>query len=181
MNKKYDCNLQEIKETRTFATNNTSTFFTCDTCGRSVGGITIVNGMRFCAKCYQDTFKDYYGTNWQALAELKQQLTEKDKEIRELKEELEDETDFKNEYYVYWQDCKKEIEELKKALELACETIRSMMPDKPLWICGDALAKKYNIPNTPTIKDFDYFIQKAQEELCLNNNKKNSSGNTTKA
>ena len=46
---------------------------------------------------------------------------------------------------------------------MACETIHSMMPDKPLWICGDALAKKYNIPNTPTIKDYDYFIQQAKE------------------
>lgn len=51
----------------------------------------------------------------------------------------------------------------KKALELACETINSMMPNKPLWICGDALARKYNIPNTPTIKDYDYFIQQAKE------------------
>ena len=63
--------------------------------------------------------------------------------------------------------CEGDLEEenrvLKKALKLACETIHSMMPDKPLWICGDALAKKYNIPNTPTIKDYDYFIQQAKE------------------
>ncbi len=30
--------------------------FICDVCGREVNGITIVNGMNFCAKCYQETF-----------------------------------------------------------------------------------------------------------------------------
>ena len=29
---------------------------TCDVCGRTVQGITYVNGMKFCAKCYQETF-----------------------------------------------------------------------------------------------------------------------------
>lgn len=28
----------------------------CDSCGREVQGITWVNGMKFCAKCYQETF-----------------------------------------------------------------------------------------------------------------------------
>lgn len=54
---------------------------------------------------------------------------------------------------------------LIKALELACETIEAIMPKKPMYICGDYFAKKYNIPNTPTIKDFDYFIQQAKESL----------------
>ena len=30
--------------------------FTCDSCGRETNGITYVNGMKFCAKCYQETF-----------------------------------------------------------------------------------------------------------------------------
>ena len=30
--------------------------FKCDVCGREVGGVTHVNGMNFCAKCYQETF-----------------------------------------------------------------------------------------------------------------------------
>ena len=30
--------------------------FNCDVCGREVMGCTFVNGMRFCAKCYQETF-----------------------------------------------------------------------------------------------------------------------------
>ena len=28
----------------------------CDSCGREVQGITWVNGMKFCAKCYQEIF-----------------------------------------------------------------------------------------------------------------------------
>ena len=30
--------------------------FTCDVCGREVFSCTFVNGMKFCAKCYQETF-----------------------------------------------------------------------------------------------------------------------------
>lgn len=30
--------------------------FTCDNCGRELLGCTWVNGMKFCAKCYQETF-----------------------------------------------------------------------------------------------------------------------------
>lgn len=30
--------------------------FTCDVCGRETQGCTWVNGMKFCAKCYQETF-----------------------------------------------------------------------------------------------------------------------------
>lgn len=28
----------------------------CDVCGRELQGYTSVNGMKFCAKCYQETF-----------------------------------------------------------------------------------------------------------------------------
>lgn len=57
----------------------------------------------------------------------------------------------------------KEIKIYKKALELACETIRAIMPDKPLWICGEAIAERLGIPMTSEIKDFDYFIKQATE------------------
>ena len=30
--------------------------FTCDVCGRKVNGCHYINGMKFCAKCYQETF-----------------------------------------------------------------------------------------------------------------------------
>ena len=51
--------------------NNIS--FTCDSCGREVYGCNIVNGMKFCAKCYQETFGE----------------TDKDKQIAELQKQLE--------------------------------------------------------------------------------------------
>ena len=50
--------------------NNIS--FTCDSCGREVYGCNIVNGMKFCAKCYQETFGE----------------TDKDKQIAELQKQL---------------------------------------------------------------------------------------------
>ena len=74
--------------------------FTCDVCGRTVQGCTFVNGMKFCAKCYQETFGNKnernldveMATEMVKLAEenkqLKQQLAEKDKEIEELRDEI---------------------------------------------------------------------------------------------
>lgn len=55
--------------------------FTCDSCGRELNGCSIVNGMKFCAKCYQETFGKDNQQN--EIQQLKQQLEEKDKEIEE--------------------------------------------------------------------------------------------------
>ena len=58
--------------------------FICDVCGRELNGCSIVNGMKFCAKCYQETFcKD---NQQNEIQQLKQQLEEKDKEIDRLKD-----------------------------------------------------------------------------------------------
>lgn len=46
--------------------------FNCDVCGREVQGYTFVNGMKFCAKCYQETFGE----------------TEKDRKIDDLQSQL---------------------------------------------------------------------------------------------
>ena len=51
--------------------------FTCDVCGREISGCNIVNGMKFCAKCYQETF----GETYKKIADLEAKLAEKDKEI----------------------------------------------------------------------------------------------------
>ena len=62
--------------------------FACDVCGRKVNGCHYINGMKFCARCYQETFgKDNQQSEIQ---QLKQQLEEKDKEIERLKQELEE-------------------------------------------------------------------------------------------
>ena len=46
--------------------------FTCDVCGREVFSCTFVNGMKFCAKCYQETFGE----------------TDKDRKISDLEAKL---------------------------------------------------------------------------------------------
>lgn len=57
--------------------------FTCDVCGRKVNGCHIVNGMSFCEKCYQETFRK--DNQQEDIKQLKQQLAEKDKEIEKLR------------------------------------------------------------------------------------------------
>lgn len=63
--------------------------FTCDSCGREVFGCNIVNGMKFCAKCYQETFGNdmLNKENRELLINL---LAEKDKQIAELQKQLEE-------------------------------------------------------------------------------------------
>ena len=61
-------------------------YFICDNCGIETNGFTFVNGMKFCAKCYHQIFgKDNQQTE---IAQLKQQLAEKEKENEELKLKL---------------------------------------------------------------------------------------------
>lgn len=57
--------------------------FNCDVCGREVQGCTLVNGMKFCAKCYQETFGET--DKDKQIAELQKQLEEKEKKIEDLK------------------------------------------------------------------------------------------------
>ena len=71
--------------------------FNCDVCGREVLGCTFVNGMKFCAKCYQETFGnntskfvDLLNTEIYELkiSNLEHKLEEKDQRIAELEEQL---------------------------------------------------------------------------------------------
>ena len=52
--------------------------FTCDVCGREVFSCTFVNGMKFCAKCYQETFGET--DKDRKIADLEAKLVEKEKE-----------------------------------------------------------------------------------------------------
>ena len=56
--------------------------FTCDVCGREVFSCTFVNGMKFCAKCYQETFGET--DKDRKIADLEAKLAEKEKEISEV-------------------------------------------------------------------------------------------------
>lgn len=66
--------------------------FTCDVCGRTVQGITYVNGMKFCAKCYQETFgKPEVVVSWakdNPFEKLKQENKTKDERIAELERQI---------------------------------------------------------------------------------------------
>lgn len=112
--------------------------FTCDSCGREVLGCNIVNGMKFCAKCYQEIF----GTSKDCelldkdkkIADLEAKLAEKDAELEkwstqyarayvnrqndliaknnQLKQQLEDKEKEQNQ---------KAVEQLEKVKELCIE------------------------------------------------------------
>ena len=113
--------------------------FTCDVCGREVFSCTFVNGMKFCAKCYQETFgetdKDRKITDLEAkLAEsekkaysrghsqrdianeiklnaLREDVANKEKRIVELKKQLAEK--------------EKEIEELKLKLDIRAISLQN--------------------------------------------------------
>ncbi len=67
-------------------------YFRCDNCGRETNGITFINGMKFCAKCYQETFGKDNQQN--EIQQLKQQLAEKDKEIETMKKDSDKNIDY---------------------------------------------------------------------------------------
>lgn len=79
--------------------NNSGISLICDSCGREVFSCNIVNGMKFCAKCYQETFGNQQNKESNELlvnslaekdrqiAELQKQLKEKEKELREIRVE----------------------------------------------------------------------------------------------
>ena len=99
--------------------------FTCDICGREVNGCSIVNGMKFCAKCYQETFGKDNQQN--EIQQLKQQLEEKDEQIKKrvmvYEKQFIEQTD---EIYSLKQQLAekdKEIERLKNLFELNNEVV----------------------------------------------------------
>ena len=85
-------------------------FFNCDVCGRAVNGITQVNGMNFCAKCYQETFgmSDLIKNNAQHTEQL-------------LKENAQ---------------LKKNIEVLERALGLACKNVNYIATEEGIISAG---------------------------------------------
>ena len=84
--------------------------FTCDSCGREVYGCNIVNGMKFCAKCYQETFGE----------------TDKDKQIAELKQQLKE-----KEKYTY---TGKEVGEIERKCDEKIDTLEQQLKSQPAEI-----------------------------------------------
>lgn len=120
----------------------------CDVCNRQNVGVTWANGMKFCAKCYQETFGASKG--WQLLDkdktiyELETKLSQKERDItvyEEIVEDLESNVvkkdkeltrlkknwnNSKSQYKRFLANAKNENQTLEKALELACEQIWAM-------------------------------------------------------
>lgn len=82
----------------------------CDSCGREVYGCNIVNGMKFCAKCYQETFGE----------------TDKDKQIAELQKQLKE-----KEKYTY---TGKEVGEIERKYDEKIDTLEQKLKSQPVEI-----------------------------------------------
>ena len=116
----------------------------CDNCGITTKGATYVNGMYFCAKCYQDTFGG------------KVVNVTIDKKI--IVDALEQENKRLNE----------ENKILKKALELAIETMNyEIGADAIINLYKLAMKNlKENLPNAKVNeKVWDFYIEQAKESL----------------
>ena len=87
--------------------------FTCDVCGRELNGCSIVNGMSFCEKCYQETFGKDNQQN--EIKQLKQQLAEKDIRIEELEGQ-----------FAYECECNMQLVDLQKQLAEKDEEIERL-------------------------------------------------------
>ena len=96
----------------------------CDVCNRENVGITWVNGMKFCAKCYQETFGnntskfvDLLNTEMYELkiSNLEHKLNEKDQIIAELEEQLKKSLESNNDLLIQIMELKSQliIERLK--------------------------------------------------------------------
>lgn len=63
--------------------------FNCDVCGRTVQGCTFVNGMKFCAKCYQETFGNNYSQVDTVNAQYIEHLSKENVQLKKKIEKLE--------------------------------------------------------------------------------------------
>lgn len=86
-------------------------YFMCENCGTETNGITFVNGMKFCAKCYHQIFgKD----NQQNEIQLLKQLVEKQNKIDEISKEFVQAVHAVYDWRVLCAEKDKEIEKLKQ-------------------------------------------------------------------
>ena len=105
--------------------------FTCDSCGREVFSCNIVNGMKFCAKCYQETFGE----------------TDKDRKISDLEAKLAESEKERHEEWKTGKEWKWEWQKVNQKLEKADQ-------DKISFAIEQLEKVKENIKKVP-ITDFD--------------------------
>ena len=131
----------------------------CDVCGRTVQGCTFVNGMKFCAKCYQETFGNNYSQTdiinaqytehllkenaqlkekfeilEQENKQLKEQLAKKDKEVEQLRKNMEFDTAYyiKELVNIRKQVCEKIFEEIQENVDCYFEERKYNSPHSQL-------------------------------------------------
>ena len=103
----------------------------CDSCGREVYGCNIVNGMKFCAKCYQETFGE----------------TDKDKQIAELQKQLEE-----KEKYTY---TGKEVGEIERKYDEKIDTLEQQLKSQPAEIVEKIKEQIFNHFNVKNIEEYE--------------------------
>lgn len=142
----------------------------CDSCGREVYGCNIVNGMKFCAKCYQETFgnqKKYVDMLHKETGELLVNLlAEKDKQIAELQKQLEE-----KDKYTY---TGKEVGEIERKYDEKIDTLEQKLKSQPAeivekiknykgeyfeWKIGDKIYPAFKI----TEEDLDNILKECQK------------------
>lgn len=142
----------------------------CDNCGRTVQGITYINGMMFCAKCYQETFgkqEDLKTAHYsehleQENAQLKQQLAEKDEKIKSLTFNLKEK---EMEFSVMQDFIKRNTLAFDKLRHEICEKIRNLAGDYfefPICeSCGETLFASSDVIMTGS--DFEKILQEVEK------------------
>lgn len=135
--------------------------FTCDVCGRKVNGCHYINGMKFCAKCYQETFgkdnqqneiqqlkqqleeKDNYHLRYElagadeTITNLKKQIEEKDKEIEKLKTKQKPIVMHSKENYYFLEEENIKLHFAQKQLAIQeLEKVKSSLFSKAIQITG---------------------------------------------
>ena len=132
--------------------------FICDVCGREVNGITIVNGMNFCAKCYQETFAIPKSLSVQDLENcIKigcQQCEQKDQRIAELEEELASQN--------FNELVKKKYDSLKEAIKFLWE---KQITDEHIFYVIDQLGQQH-IDRIQDIENGICEIERLEKELA---------------
>lgn len=103
----------------------------CDSCGREVYGCNIVNGMKFCAKCYQETFGE----------------TDKDKQIAELQKQLKE-----KEKYTY---TGKEVGEIERKYDEKIDTLEQQLKSQPAEIVEKIKEQIFNHFNVKNIEEYE--------------------------
>ena len=103
----------------------------CDSCGREVYGCNIVNGMKFCAKCYQETFGE----------------TDKDKQIAELQKQLKE-----KEKCTY---TGKEVGEIERKYDEKIDTLEQQLKSQPAEIVEKIKEQIFNHFNVKNIEEYE--------------------------